>query len=1051
MEKFKDIKIDYIFHVADIHIRNLKRHKEYRSAFEKLYKELDNAPKNTLVIIAGDVFHNKTDISPEAVQLASEFINELSNRRPTLLFKGNHDANLNNLDRLDALSPIVYSLNHPNLVYLEKSGVYEIGEYNFILWEVGDEIDKYISPLDVPGEKQKIVLYHGTVENILLTDKMEIHSGKVPFNLFQGAYLGILGDIHKHQFLDEDNVIGYASSLIMQNYGEHPTDHGYILWDVKQRSGKFIRLENDYGYITIKLKQNSVIEEPSYFPKFPRIRIISEDCDNIFINKYISDLKQKIKPYELITQKVNKITSNKENHSVTKIGNLKDINTQNEILSPYYSEMYGLDEYQISLLNKLNENTNQKLSEDNLLRNIIWEPIQLEFSNLFSYGENNIIKFDNIEGIIGLFAPNHTGKSALIDTLSFALFDTTIRTTRTQDILNINKDNFHVKFTFKIENKIYAIERKGTKIKRYKDKTSYFDVKVDVDFYEVGESGEHISLNGEQRRETNKIIKNYVGDFDSFLLTSLSAQNNYITFINKTQSERKNILSQFSDLNIFDSLYEIANNESKEINYMVKKYENDDLYTKLNNEVENNKLINESKQTEEDNIKKLDKIKENLNNEIISKSSKLINIGINENISDLETRLTNLSKEKTVFETKKSSYKDTLLETKNKGKILLETKKSFPENIGTLYEESILEESKLNQIETEINLLKKTLENQQEKLEAIGQFDPNCDFCKNTPFIKNAWKLTEEIKQTQQSITDLVNSKSKYNTEKNNKIKTQYEELKSIDDELQSLVNQIKTQTSEIEKIDLSIKNIDEKISNINEKIKIHNDNKNTIENNNELESKIEELKKILNNHNTEYKQLQKNLEKNISEFAISNSNITHLKHNISEFEDLSHKKILYEYYINSVSKNGLPYKLMLDMIPTLENEINNILAQIVDFKILIETEDKDINLLISYDHGKKWSIELSSGMEKFITSIAIRIALMNVSNIPRPNFLIIDEGFANLDKDSLNSLYYLFDYLKQTFKFILIVSHIDFMKDMAQSSINISQINGFSQINHIY
>jgi len=141
----------------------------------------------------------------------------------------------------------------------------------------------------------------------------------------------------------------------------------------------------------------------------------------------------------------------------------------------------------------------------------------------------------------------------------------------------------------------------------------------------------------------------------------------------------------------------------------------------------------------------------------------------------------------------------------------------------------------------------------------------------------------------------------------------------------------------------------------------------------------------------------------------------------------------------------------MLDMIPTLENEINNILAQIVDFKILIETEDKDINLLISYDHGKKWSIELSSGMEKFITSIAIRIALMNVSNIPRPNFLIIDEGFANLDKDSLNSLYYLFDYLKQTFKFILIVSHIDFMKDMAQSSINISQINGFSQINHIY
>ena len=47
--------------------------------------------------------------------------------------------------------------------------------------------------------------------------------------------------------------------------------------------------------------------------------------------------------------------------------------------------------------------------------------------------------------------------------------------------------------------------------------------------------------------------------------------------------------------------------------------------------------------------------------------------------------------------------------------------------------------------------------------------------------------------------------------------------------------------------------------------------------------------------------------------------------------------------------------------------------------------------------------LELTSGMEKFISSLAIRVALINVSNLPRPNFLAIDEGFGTLDSENLN------------------------------------------------
>ena len=35
-----------------------------------------------------------------------------------------------------------------------------------------------------------------------------------------------------------------------------------------------------------------------------------------------------------------------------------------------------------------------------------------------------------------------------------------------------------------------------------------------------------MSLNGEQRYDTNKIINSYIGFYEDFILTSLSVQNN---------------------------------------------------------------------------------------------------------------------------------------------------------------------------------------------------------------------------------------------------------------------------------------------------------------------------------------------------------------------------------------------------------------------------------------------------------------------------------------------------------------------------------------------
>ena len=89
----------------------------------------------------------------------------------------------------------------------------------------------------------------------------------------------------------------------------------------------------------------------------------------------------------------------------------------------------------------------------------------------------------------------------------------------------------------------------------------------------------------------------------------------------------------------------------------------------------------------------------------------------------------------------------------------------------------------------------------------------------------------------------------------------------------------------------------------------------------------------------------------------------------------------------------------------------------------------------------------MSSGMERFLSSIAIRIALVNFSNLPRPNFMAIDEGFGVLDSENLTSLYNLFQYMKSNFEFIVVISHIESMRDMVDTQLNISKINDFSNV----
>jgi DNA repair exonuclease SbcCD ATPase subunit len=231
--------------------------------------------------------------------------------------------------------------------------------------------------------------------------------------------------------------------------------------------------------------------------------------------------------------------------------------------------------------------------------------------------------------------------------------------------------------------------------------------------------------------------------------------------------------------------------------------------------------------------------------------------------------------------------------------------------------------------------------------------------------------------------------------------------------------------------------------------IELYHKNKESVETNVETNKEISALKTELNNSDFIIKKMNASILDINSKVSVCKNNIDTINRKIDEIKKVESEYKLYEAYCKAVSRDGIPFDVITATVPSIESEVNNILGQICDFSASFETDGKNVIPYIVYD-DKKWLMSLTSGFEKFALSLAIRVALIYVSNLPRPNFLIIDEGMSVMDGENLSSLPLLFSYLKTRFEFVLIVSHLDSVRDMVDSYIELKKENGFSKIEYI-
>jgi exonuclease SbcC len=332
----------------------------------------------------------------------------------------------------------------------------------------------------------------------------------------------------------------------------------------------------------------------------------------------------------------------------------------------------------------------------------------------------------------------------------------------------------------------------------------------------------------------------------------------------------------------------------------------------------------------------------------------------------------------------------------------------------------------------------------------IHKYNPNCDVC-----MENSDSIISSKTEFKSNLVVLVNSKKRLITNRelllidiNSRIKyeglhLQIKKLKDdetkVERELSTIINRVSTIETQEVKLTNEIKEATQLISDYLE-------NEKQIQTNKELRNEIQIVRTELTSHKVLVDQKNKSLLKLSGELSYLTNQRETIEDRISEVAALEEQFGLYEYYLNALGKDGISYSLISKALPMIEGEVNNILGQIVDFGVQLDMDGKNINANIVYD-DQKWSLEMCSGMEKFISGLAIRIALINVCNLPRPNFLVVDEGFGTLDNENLTSLYMLFAYLKTQFDFVMIISHIDSMRDVVDTLMEIKKVDGFSNV----
>lgn len=836
--------------------------------------------------------------------------------------------------------------------------------------------------------------------------------------------------------------IAYPGSTLQQNYAEDMV-HGYLLWDIKDQNKfdvKFCELPNPHPFVTIAWQgslESTLDHIKQNFSQGSRFRIYSStplpQKDAVGLTTTLRDSMLALEVTFKNDQQSNKDTIITNNVSIIK-DDLRNPEVVYKLVKDYYCGQ-NLNDETLSKVKDLITNYLTTVGCDEIVRNTKWSIRHLKFENVLAYGGENSINFDNLNGIVGIFGPNRSGKSSVVGTIMYALYNSTDRgSIKNLHVINSRKDHCYTRCIINVNGVDYVIERQTVK---NENKRGQVNASTALNVFKM-EGDEAIDIAGEQRNDTEKVIKKLIGNPEDFLLTSLSAQDEIKLFISQGSSRRRQHLSKFLDLDIFDKMHDMSRNDLNSMKSLLKAIPDKDLTT-TNNDILNQIANCDSQMMDLQHIaldtqQRLDDVK-----------CRLASHGDHTPVSQLqveiqENKLRNLEKQ----------YSDALERVEN-SKDLLQKIVLKLDKIADVQKEHNLPELRkrfdaLRSLETSVLSIRHTYEKelathkQREKSLRILDDIPCGDSFPTCKFIKNAFQAKDEL-QSQEPKLDVLSQKLKdaeasLKVLEDENIRAKIEKLEQMSEinsklqlESSSKQMEILQQESNIKVITSNLEAARSKLLELQDALK-NEENAEIVSLRAELDSCQRSLKDIDTqrlNLAAEKGKLQTLYEKNIQEKK--------------QRDEVLQKTHAYELVTNAFSKKGIPSIITSSQLPIINSEIAKILTGIVDFTVELEADDDSdaMEVYINYGDSRRL-IELGSGMEKMIASVAIRVAMINVSSLPKTNMFLIDEGFGALDESGVESCNRLLTSLKRYFKTIIVITHVEGVKDAADVVIEVTK-----------
>ena len=1032
-----------IAHIADTHIKNLKYHEDYRNCFEQMYEILRQQDVD-YIVHCGDIAHTKTQISPEFVEMASDFFSSLGSIAPTYVILGNHDGNLKNSSRQDAITPIIQALDIPTIHLLKNAGEIVVDDdLTLNVLSVFDR-DNWTDPSD--PDKINIALYHGAISNCQTDAGWTMEHGEDNLTIFEEFDFAMLGDIHKRQFLDKEQRVYYAGSTIQQNHGEED-DKGFSIWTINSKDDwniEHFTLQNPRPFITIELTRTGKIPRKAAVPANARLRLVSDNNLPLDVMRKAVDVaKHKFKPESIsfLNRAAGKRGDVEELTDGLGMQNLRDPEVQQELISEYLKG-YEVKPDMLSTIYELNSKYNQKVeAKEDVSRNINWSLTKFEWSNLFNYGEGNSIDFQNINGITGIFGKNFSGKSSVIDAILFTMFNTTSKNERKNvNVVNQNRDWGEGKLVITIGDKSYTIHRKVTKyVKKGKNGEST-EAKTELDFsvYDAV-LDETTSLNGTTRNQTDANIRRQFGTIDDFLISSMSSQHGALDFINEGSTKRKEIIAKFLDLQFFDKKFKFAKEDSISSKALVKKLQGRDYEKEIAEAQEAFDGFKKAISALEAEEKLLESTLEFHRNGLEDVASK---------ISHIPTEAIDiLTVESEIKKTKNQiiSLSDSVIEASE----TLLTEQARHDKIvnlmGTLDYSSLSDSLvTIEEAEKKLTGFTASLEIATEKKKLLEDIPCGSSYpaCK---FIRDAHVASATIPEVESKITELEKELGNLNPEIVRDHLDKYAKLETKRVETSNLIKDaelsVERNRSALNRLTLKMEELD------GERIK-YNDNKEAIEN-------LEKLLKEKEVHAKEIKSLEAKAKSNhkkkidlYKSLGSEEQRLENLKEGRLEFETIQSEYAAYDLFLRCMHPNGIAYDIIKQKLPVINEEIAKILSNVVDFEIFFETSGNKFDIFIKHPKHDARPIEMASGAEKSMAAMAIRLALLSVSSLPKGDVFVLDEPGTALDEENMAGFIRILELIKVYFKNVLLISHLDSLKDCVDMQIVIEKEAGFAKVN---